>query len=299
MLAYLEEPMKNNNTNTKKNCRGLFILRQTLAGLLFFLLFVPVDQGMAAPKPDLWPVWEKHDPQSVLKVDYRPWAMFLKKYLVVDAAGVNLVDYGAVTAVDRTLLADFIQEMAETPVSRLRREEQKAYWINLYNALTLKVILDHYPVDSIRDIDISPGFFSDGPWGKKLLSIEGREVSLNDIEHRILRPVFKDNRIHYALNCASIGCPQLQPVPFTAQNMNALLNQAGREFVNDPRGVKIESGRLIVSSIYTWFEQDFGKNEQEVITHVRSFADKGLDRQLENFDSIDRDQYDWNLNRSR
>jgi len=289
-----------NKIERREGGKGLSILRQTGTGIFLFLFLVLlIDQVMAEPKPDLWPAWEKNDPQSLQTVDYQPWAMFLEKYLVVDAAGVNLVDYGAVTAVDHTLLADFIQEMAETPVSRLRREEQKAYWINLYNALTLKVILDHYPVDSIRDIDISPGFFSGGPWGKKLLSIEGREVSLNDIEHRILRPVFKDNRVHYGLNCASIGCPQLQPIPFTAENTNALLNQAGREFVNDPRGVKIENGRLIVSSIYSWFEEDFGKNEQEVIAHLRSFADPELDRQLEKFDSIDRDQYDWALNRSR
>ena len=288
-----------NAAHVKKSARGLVMGWQIWAGLLFFLLLVPARQCMAAPKPDLWPVWEKHDPQSTLKVDYQPWAMFLEKYLVVDSAGVNLVKYGAVTPADRTQLATFIQAMAATPVSRLHRDEQKAYWINLYNALTLKVVLDQYPVDSIRDIDISPGFFSDGPWGKKLLSIEGREVSLNDIEHRILRPIFRDNRVHYALNCASIGCPQLQPVPFTAENMEELLNQAGREYVNSPRGVKIENGRLTVSSIYSWFRRDFGENEQEVIAQLRTFADGDLDRQLEKFNSIDGDQYDWALNRSR
>lgn len=287
------------SANTRQGGRGLFMIHTIGSGLLFFLLSIPVQQGMAAPRPDLWPVWEANDPQSTLQVDYHPWAMFLQKYLVVDPAGLNLVNYGAVTPADSALLAGFVRDMAATPVSRLRREEQKAFWINLYNALTLKVILDYYPVDSIRDIDISPGFFSDGPWGRKLLSIEGREISLNDIEHRILRPVFKDNRVHYALNCASIGCPQLQPVPFTVENMEELLNQAGREYVNSPRGVKIENGRLTVSSIYSWFEQDFGRNEQEVIAHLRSFADGELDRQLEKFTSIDRDRYDWGLNRSR
>ncbi len=114
-----------------------------------------------------------------------------------------------------------------------------------------------------------------------------------------IRPVFQDNRIHYALNCASIGCPQLQPVPFTAENMDTLLNRARREFINSPHGVRIGNGRLTVSSIYTWFKQDFGDGDQEVIAHLRTFADQELDWQLQKFNSIDKYQYDWALNRSR
>ena len=103
------------------------------------------------------------------------------------------------------------------------RDEQLAYWINLYNALTVKVILDHYPVKSILDIDISPGWFSIGPWGKKLVAVEGVEISLDDIEHRILRPIWRDPRIHYALNCAAVGCPNLLREAFTGATAEVLL----------------------------------------------------------------------------
>ena len=122
--------------------------------------------------------------------------------------------------------------MAAVRVSGLGRDEQCAYWINLYNALTLEVVLDHYPVDSIRDIDISPGLFSQGPWGKKLITVEGEQVSLNDIEHRILRPIWRDPRIHYAINCASLGCPNLQPRPFTGRTLDHALDLAAMRFVD-------------------------------------------------------------------
>ncbi len=166
----------------------------------------------------------------------------------------------------------------------------------LYNALTVKVVLDHYPVDGIRDIDFSPGLFADGPWDKKLVEIEGEDVSLNDIEHRILRPIWRDPRIHYAVNCASIGCPNLQPTAFTAANTDALLAAAAQAYVNHPRGARVEGGKLIVSSIYVWFQEDFGGNDAGVISHLRRYADPGLRSRLSRIERIGDHFYDWSLN---
>ncbi len=267
--------------------------------LLFIFPFLPVSVTLAAPTPDLWPVWQAHDPQSVLEVNYQDWGSFLAKYVSTGPDNSKQLAYHAVSPADQKDLNLFLTTLATTPVSRLTRSQQKAFWINLYNALTVQVILEHYPVDSIRDIDISPGFFSDGPWGKKLLRIEGREVSLDDIEHRILRPIFQDNRIHYALNCASIGCPQLQPVPFTAENMEDMLNRAANEYINHPRAVNISKGRLVVSSIYKWFQQDFGANQKEVIDHLQTYADEDLRQKLGSFSRINGYHYDWSLNQSR
>ncbi len=263
--------------------------------LFLILLLLPVV-GWAAPKPDLWAFWQADDPQSVRTVDYQAWNVFLEKYL--RKGDINLVDYAAVTAADHAALKAFVQNLTTNQVRRLNRAEQKAFWINLYNALTVQVILDHYPVKSIRDIDISPGFFSDGPWGKKLVKIEGQEVSLDDIEHRILRPIFRDNRIHYALNCASIGCPQLQAKAFTAANMEELLNLAAREFTNHPRAVTVRKGGLAVSSLYKWFQVDFGGKEAGVLAHLQQYADESLLVQLKRVQSIDSYDYDWSLNQS-
>ena len=153
---------------------------------------------------------------------------FLAQHLRTGEDGIARIGYGAVSDEDRKSLDAYIAALAGHPGSRraLNRAEQQAYWINLYNALTVQVILDHYPVESIRDIDISPGLFADGPWGKKLVTIEGEAVSLDDIEHRILRPIWKDPRIHYAVNCASIGCPNLQAGPSPPKTPNGCWTRA-------------------------------------------------------------------------
>lgn len=162
-----------------------------LACLTLLALVLPC-LVLAAPKADLWKRWQENDPQSTLQVDHTPWTAFLQKYLSPGPKGINRLDYLGVTPDDRDLLNRYLNDLAGTPVSRLSRTAQLPFWINLYNGLTVKVVLDHLPVDSIRDIDISPGFFASGPWDKKLLRIEGEEISLNDIEHRILRPIWQD-----------------------------------------------------------------------------------------------------------
>jgi hypothetical protein len=251
----------------------------------------------AAPKPDLWPRWQANDPASTQRVDHAAWGAFLGKYLLTGhPSGIDRLRYGEVAPADRRSLAEYLDRLQKVQVSGLNRVEQKAYWINLYNALTVKVVLDHYPVKSIRDIDISPGLFSDGPWDAKLAKVEGEKVSLNDIEHRILRPIWRDPRLHYAVNCASIGCPNLQPEPFTAENSERLLEKGAREYVNHPRGASIEGGRLTVSSIYDWFQVDFGGSERGVIEHLRRFADPPLHEKSKGVDGIAGYTYDWSLN---
>ena len=199
-------------------------------------------------------------------------------------------------ASDQTKLSNYISQLENTNVSRLNRAEQKAFWINLYNALTVKVILDHYPVKSIRDIDISPGLFSNGPWGKKLVTIENKKVSLDDIEHRILRPIWKDARVHYGVNCASIGCPNLQSVAYTRNNTEDLLEKGAREYINDDRGAFYENGKLVVSSIYRWFEIDFGGSDAGVIAHLIKYARPELQVKLKSVNRITDTRYDWKLN---
>ncbi len=184
------------------------------------------------------------------------------------------------------------------PITGYPRDEQLAFWVNLYNALTVKVILDHYPVQSIKEIDISPGWFSSGPWGKKLITIESHDLSLDDIEHRILRPIWKDPRIHYAVNCASIGCPDLGDTAFSASNVEAELSRAARNYINHPRGVTVEDDQVRISSIYKWFKDDFGGSEMAILDHLRLYAADELKHKLEKVSGISGYAYDWALNDS-
>jgi len=272
-------------------------MKNRLAVPVLFTLLLP---GLlwAAPEADLWERWQAHDPDSRLSVDHGPWTAFLEKYLVRGADGINRVDYRGVTPRDRARLDAYLETLAATEADRLSRASQLPFWINLYNALTVQVILDHLPVDSIREIDISPGLFSNGPWGKKLVRVEGEEVSLNDVEHRILRPIWQDPRIHYAVNCAALGCPNLQPRAFTPENTETLLEKGAGDYVNHPRGARVRDGDLEVSSIYDWYQADFGGSEAGVIDHLLRYAGPGLRQRLRGFREIDDYRYDWSLNQA-
>jgi hypothetical protein len=251
----------------------------------------------AAPKADLWPRWQKHDPSSSQKIDHSAWNKFLNKYLIAPhPSGINRLRYGAVGPEDRQALKNYLYNLQNVPISNYNRAEQKAYWINLYNALTVEVILSRYPVESIRDINLSPGFFSRGPWGAKLLAVEGEKLSLDDIEHRILRPIWKDNRVHYAVNCASLGCPNLQPTAYSGENTESLLEKGAREYVNHPRGVVIKNGRLQVSSIYIWFQHDFGSSAEGLMDHWEKYANSNLTSALKSYSGGLEHDYDWRLN---
>lgn len=273
------------------------IFRRLCAILLLLGLNTPT--GNAAPSAELWERWTAHDPSSTKTIDHDAWARFLKTHLRASPDGVNRIAYAEVGDADKKLLAGYIAALEATPISRYRRDEQFAYWINLYNAVTVKVILDHYPVKSILDIKSLPlGFhvFAPGPWGIKFINVSGEKLSLDDIEHRILRPIWRDPRIHYAVNCASVSCPNLRGEPYLAAKVDAQLTLAARDYVNHERGVLLNGGRLVVSSIYKWYKDDFKGSDEGVLEHLRQFAKPELASALASVRRISDDRYDWALN---
>ena len=274
------------------------VLRAAAAALLV-LSALPMSAGsaLAAPKADAWPRWEAHVAGSERAVDHDPWDAILAEVVSLGDDGVARVDYPALTGdALRGQLDGYIAQLASTPVSELDRAEQQAYWINLYNALTLQVMRDHYPVDSIQDVDISPGLFSSGPWGAELIAVEDEILTLDDIEHRILRPLWRDPRIHYAVNCASIGCPNLQGRAWRAATLDADLEAAATAYVNHDRGFTVDDGDLVVSSIYDWFIADFGGNDEGVLRHLAQYASPDRQAILQSARRISDHRYDWALN---
>ncbi len=271
-------------------------IRVALAAFLFAALGGMASfEALFAPPSDLWAVWSAHDESSTARIDHAAWDRLLGARVTRGADGVARFSYRRVAKRERNALDSYIAGLAATGVSGLGRDEQFAYWVNLYNALTVRLILDNPNAKSIRDIDISPGLFADGPWGAALVTIEGRPVTLNDIEHRILRPIFHDPRIHYAVNCASIGCPDLAARAFTAQRREAMLERAARAYVNHPRGARVTEDGLVVSSIYVWFAEDFG-GEAGVLKHLREYARGDLRKRLDTVSGIADYGYDWSLN---
>ncbi len=273
-------------------------VRQLCAVVALFVSLVAcasIERALA-PSARLWPRWEAHDPAASLSVDHGDWGRFLAAYAADDSGGITRVAYASVMREDRAALATYIERLAATPVSRLSRDEQFAYWVNLYNALTVKVVLDHYPVRSILDVTLSTALLAIGPWSTKIVVIEGEKLSLNDIEHRILRPIWRDPRIHYVVNCASLGCPNLPLKPLTAGNHEEALEAAARAYVNHPRGARREGGRLKVSSLYVWYREDFGGDDAGVVAHLRRHAAPPLEAALAGITHIADGGYDWSLN---
>ena len=237
--------------------------------------------------------FSKSSAEIGMVIDHGEWNRILQTY-IVEKDGINFFRYEEVTEQDRQSLADYLANLESLEVINLTAEQQFAYWINFYNGLTISVILDHYPLASIKDI--SYGFGSRGPWKEKLVSVAGIRLGLDDIEHEILRPVFLDNRIHYAVNCASIGCPNLQKTAFTALNLESLLDSAAHQYINHHRGVEIIDDELVLSSIFDWYADDFGENDSEVIEQIGTYAEPRLAARLKNYNRIDGYRYDWSLN---
>jgi len=243
------------------------------------------------------PLWAQHGEEDWRRIDHSAWTELLQTYVSTDAAGINRVDYGGVTKADKAALERYLARMERVQVRVLTRPEQLAFWINLYNAKTVDIVLEHYPVDSIRDINPSGALISIGPWDEPVIEVDGRRLSLNDIEHGIIRPVWQDPRVHYILNCAASGCPNLAKEAYRGADIDARMSEAARAHVNDPRGARFtEEGRLVVSKIYSWFREDFGGDEAAVLDHLRRYAETELEQRLEDVRAIDGYAYDWSLN---
>ena len=226
--------------------------------------------------------------------EHAAWTDLLGRYVrdgVVDYAGLNQDGQPALNA----YLEDL--ETAAGHQSAWPREQRLAYWINAYNAYTVRLILDNYPLKSIRSIGLLPG----AAFRRRFipLGIGGAELTLDDIEHRTLRPEFEDARIHFAIVCASISCPPLQSQAFRASDIDAELDAAARQFLTDETRNRLEtdSATLFLSSIFDWFREDFERDAGSLEAFVSRFLSES-DAAAFRIGSfrIRFLDYDWSLN---
>lgn len=257
-----------------------------MKSLVWLILLLLPFSAFSAPKSDLWSYWDKHVPESTQTISHSAWQSFLDKYLITEGDN-TLVRYAEVSTNDKRALKNYIETSAKLDPLTYSKAEQYAYWVNLYNAITIDLVLDDYPIKSITKLG---GLFSFGPWGDEVVTVNGKALTLNDIEHRVLRPIWQDPRTHYAVNCASLGCPNLQPKAFTSDNTNDLLESAAAEFINSAKGVSLTKGELQLSSIYDWFIEDFGTQAQ-LLQHLNYYRESPIRVHEEvKYD------YDWSLN---
>ena len=204
----------------------------------------------------------------------------------------GVVDYAGFKA-DETRLDAYLKILEKIDANTLNRNEQFAFYINAYNAWTVKLILSGYPgIKSIKDL----GSVFQSPWKKKIARINGDLLTLDNIEHDILRPRFKDPRVHFAINCASKGCPPLLAEPYRGDDLDRQLDGVTSAFLNDPSRNRLEGGTLYVSRIFKWFKEDFNK---DVVGFFLKYAKGALKTELTaKKDSVKTKylDYDWSLN---
>lgn len=253
------------------------------------------DLGLTEDPRGLWFV---NDPGSVESIDHSAWEAFVQKYVRVQPDDTNRMDYDAVTDDDRVLLKQYLAYLGHIQIARYNRDQQIAFWMNLYNASMVDLVLGNSLADSVLQIR-GPGVNVVGPWLMPVARIHGKPVSFNDIEHFILRAAFNDMGmpVHYGLNCASMGCPSISPHAHTAENWRENLKVTAHQFVNCEHGVRFENGKLLTSKIYySWFKDDFGGTDKTVIEHLLKYADPELAAELKKYSTISGDFYDWRLN---
>ncbi|KTD72157.1 DUF547 domain-containing protein [Legionella tucsonensis] len=263
---------------------------------IFILMLLVSGLANASFYKNLWPQWQVNSPLSTKVISHKLWQDFLNRRIVTNEENINLVDYAHMTQTDMNLLKDYLKSMSEININNYNRDEQLAFWINVYNALTVQIIANYYPVTSVQEINISPGLFSIGPWGANLITIKNTTLTLDDINNRIIRAIWNDPRTHYAINNGTIGAPNLSRKIYQGKLIEEQLNQAASTYINSLRGVNVIEGKLIISKLYDWYEEDFGGTKHDVIFHLLQFAKEPLLSQLKHINSIDSYIYNWHIN---
>jgi hypothetical protein len=230
------------------------------------------DKGLPAPK-----IMKNEQVQTSIKMDHSIWDELLKKHVQEN----GLVDYKGFQS-DRDSLDKYLKSLsANKPDNSWTRKELLAYYINLYNAYTVDLILNNYPVESIKDIS--------GAWTKEFIAIGDVEISLGGIENSLLRKM-NEPRIHFAINCASISCPKLLNEAFTATKLEEQLDRVTREFINSDKN-EIDNDVVKLSRIFDWYKNDFTENV-DLIGYINKYADKQINLKA----NISYKDYNWALN---
>ena len=242
------------------------------------ILFLCVLWGSVGIVRQGWPT---------VTVDHSIYALLLQQYVKN-----SRVDYQGFKK-EEEKLNQYLKVLEKTDSKTLSRNEQFAFYVNAYNAWTIKLILSGYPgIKSIKDL----GSFFQSPWEKKLCRIDGKTLTLDDIEHKILRPRFQDPRVHFAINCASKSCPPLLSDPYRGSILDQQLDSTVRAFINDPAKTYLNGTTLYVSKIFKWFAKDFN---DDVIGFIKKYANGNLKKRLASKQGtivINYLDYDWSLN---
>jgi hypothetical protein len=262
-----------------------------------FLLVAATVPAAACRSADVAANGETRAECLPLDHEHRSWTTLLGKYTQNGFVEYGKMKGGAARTLDAYLAS--LEAVCGTDYASWSEPERLAYWINAYNAYTIKLILDHYPLKSIRSIGFLPG----SAFRRDFIPLQLRPspLSLDDIEHEILRKQFREPRIHFAIVCASTSCPALRSEAFVARDLDRQLDEAARAFIRDPRRNRVDAttGRLQLSSIFNWFREDFERGGGSLAGFAARYADETMTAAIRARDGkpdIEFLDYDWSLN---
>ena len=240
----------------------MYRLRMVLLVLTSIAYSLPVvaDRGSSP-----WEIWNSSDETNPAIIDHSLFDGFLKTYVISNhASGINRFRYGDVSGADSKRLKHYMSYLTSIDPRHFRKAEQKAYWLNLYNALMLQGLLKRYPVSTVDRVKL----------GRQLHArVAGQVIRAADIEAHILRPLWCDYKVVFGLSCATLGCPAIHAQAFTAATTDTLLRQYAREFINHPRGLVVNKHELRVSKIFVWYREDFAQDERQLLRLFAHYAD--------------------------
>lgn len=210
-------------------------------------------------------------------ISHQSFNSLLQKYV----SGDGKVNYKGLKK-DKAVLETYIGTLAmQIPDNTWSKNAALAYWINAYNAFTLQLIVNNYPVKTITSLSAGK------PWDVKNIDLAGKKYSLNNIENDIIRPTYKDARIHFAVNCAAVSCPSLSNTAFTETNINSLLDSRTKSFINSSSN-EIGASKVKLSKVFDWYKADFG----DVITFINKYSNTKVNATA----AVEYKDYNWNLN---
>ncbi len=216
--------------------------------------------------------------KSIAQPTYADWNTFLKKYV----STTGEVNYKSIKA-NRSELDKITKEFSNTKVlDAWSKDEQLAFWINAYNAFTVSLLVDNYPLKSIQNLD------GGKTWDVKRITIDGKKYSLNYIENDIIRPKYKDARIHFAVNCGAASCPPLLNAAFMGKTLNTQLEAVTKTFINNKRFQTLSPSSAKISKIFEWYAKDFG----DLVTFINKYSAVQVKKDAK----VIYNDYDWSLN---
>lgn len=249
--------------------KRLLLLLLTVSVFISCQAYIPEGKSAQSPSHDIW--------NSILKSHVN---------------NEGFVDYKSILK-DKATLEKYLKLISDNPPSEKWTDKEKmAYWINAYNAFTVKLIIDNYPLKSIKDIGSSIQIpFVNTPWQYKFFTIGGEKMKLDEIEHKILRKDFDDPRIHFALVCASYSCPRLLNEAYTAEKLDKQLDAQARYFLANKKKNDITANKLVISKYFTWYKGDFTK-DMSLIEFLNKYAPVKINKDAD----ISYKDYNWSLN---